>query len=94
VPEGIKVEEENKEEESEEPSKKEAPEAPEKPAIKFLELSPAEDKDIKQKIYMSVYEEFLKIYQGNIERVKPLYQILGITLNPEDSNETLKAIFK
>jgi hypothetical protein len=92
--EGIKAEEEKKEEASEEPSKKEAPVAPEKPAIKFLELSPAEEKDIKQKIYMSVYEEFLKIYQGNIERVKPLCQILGITLNPEDPNETLKAIFK
>ena len=92
--EALKVEEEKKEEESEEPMKKEAPEVPEKQAIKFLELSPAEEKDIKQKIYMSVYEEFLKIYQGNIERVKPLCQILGITLNPEDPNETLKAIFK
>ena len=59
-----------------------------------MELSPNEEKDIKQKIYMSVYEEFLKIYQGNIERVKPLCQILGVTLNAEDPNETLKAIFK
>jgi hypothetical protein len=43
---------------------------------------------------MSVYEEFLKIYQGNIERVKPLCQILGVSLNAEDPNETLKGIFK
>ena len=68
----LKVEEEKKEEEkSEEPMKKEAVVA-EKPAIKFLELTPNEERDIKQKIYMNVYEEFLKIYQGNFERVKPL----------------------
>ena len=73
--------------------KKEEP-VQEKQTIKFLELTPNEEREIKQKIYMSVYEEFLKIYQGNIERVKPLCHILGVTLNPEDPNETLKAIFK
>jgi hypothetical protein len=94
IKEGLKVEEEKKEYLSEERIKKDAPKVPEKQAIKVLELSPAEEKDIKQKIYMTVYEEFLKIYQGKIERVNRLYQILGITLNPEDPNETLNGIFK
>ena len=43
---------------------------------------------------MSVYEEFLKIYQGNLERVKPLCSLLSVNLNPEDPNDTLKNIFK
>ena len=33
--------------------------------IKYLEVTPNEERDLKQKIYMKVYEDFLQLYQGN-----------------------------
>jgi hypothetical protein len=48
------------EEKSDEPMKKEVPaadQAEEKKEIKYLELSPNEERDAKQKIYMQVYDE-------------------------------------
>ena len=30
--------------------------------IKLLEVSPAEEKDLKQKMYMKVYDKFLNFY--------------------------------
>ena len=61
---------------------------------KVLEVSQNEQKDIKHKIYMKVYEEFLQLYQGNQDKVKPLCQLLNLQFNSEDPNESLKAIFK
>lgn len=57
-------------------------------------MSPIEEKEIKQKIYMKVYDNFLQLYQGNQDRVKPLCSLLNIQFNSEDPNESLKAIFK
>jgi hypothetical protein len=57
-------------------------------------LSKQEEQEIKNKIYNQVYEEFLQLYQGNQDRVKPLCLLLNIQFNPEDPNESLKAIFK
>lgn len=62
--------------------------------IKYLEVTPNEERDLKQKIYMKVYEDFLQLYQGNQDRVKPLCQLINIQFNSEDPNESLKAIFK
>ena len=59
-----------------------------------MELTPAEEKDAKSKIYMKVYEDFLQLYQGNQDRVKPLCSLLSVTFNSEDPNESLKGIFK
>ena len=60
--ESTKVEEVKKEgeEKSEEPIKKEAPKEESKSAekqIKFLELTPNEEREAKQQIYMKVYEQ-------------------------------------
>ena len=33
-------------------------------------------------------------YQGNLDLVKPICTLLDITLNPEDPNVSIKAIFK
>ena len=43
---------------------------------------------------MQVYEEQMQRYQGNLDLVKPICTLLNITLNPEDPNESIKAIFK
>lgn len=53
----VEAVEEKKEEESSEPVKKEAEE--EEEPIKYVDASPNEEKDIKYKIYMKVYENFL-----------------------------------
>jgi hypothetical protein len=37
----------------------------EPPQIKYLELTKAEESEVKNKIYNKVYENFLKLYQGN-----------------------------
>lgn len=59
-----------------------------------MKISKAEEREIKNKIYNTVYELFLSLYQGNQDRVKPLCMLLEIEFNPEDPNESLKAIFK
>lgn len=56
----------SKEPTQEAPKKEEAnQEEPVEPQIKYLQLSPSELKDLKHKIYMKVYEDFLQLYQGN-----------------------------
>ncbi|CDW79829.1 hect domain and rcc1-like domain-containing protein [Stylonychia lemnae] len=62
--------------------------------VKYLELYKQEENEIKNKIYNQVYEDFLQLYQGNQDRVKPLCLLFNIQFNPEDPNDSLKAIFK
>jgi len=61
---------------------------------KFLDLPPAEESEIKNKIYNKVYEDFLGVYQGSQDKAMRLCQLLDIQFNPEDPNESLKAVFK
>ena len=35
---------------------------PEEPKIKYLQISLNEEKELKHKIYMKVYEDFLQLY--------------------------------
>lgn len=87
-----------KEEEKKEPIQleetKELKPEDEKAHIKLLQVSKSEEQEIKNKIYNKVYEDFLQLYQGNQDRVKPLCQLLNITFNPEDPNESLRTIFR
>ena len=80
--------------EHEKREQEESKEEEDKPKNNFLPWSKTEHMEIKSKIYQRKYEDFLQIYQGNIDRVKPLCLLLDLEFNPEDPNESLKAIFK